>query len=115
MKIERNRKASSGQHSRHINIRYFFIKDRVKSGEVSIIYCTTDDMITNFLYKNITRNKILSFSKFDHRSDDGGINNRRDRTYGGVRSVLKEKVTLEREELEILLFMFRQSYQYYLN
>jgi len=61
MKIERNRKASSGKHSRHINIRYFFIKDRVKSGEASIIYCPTDDMIANFCIKILQGTKFYRF------------------------------------------------------
>ena len=61
MKIERNRKASSGKHSRHINIRYFFIKDRVKSGEASIIYYPTDDMIANFCTKILQGTKFYRF------------------------------------------------------
>ncbi len=34
--LERNGKASSGKRTRHINIRYFFITDRVNMKEVSI-------------------------------------------------------------------------------
>ena len=33
MQIEKNGRKSAGQKSRHINIRYFFIKDRVQNGE----------------------------------------------------------------------------------
>ena len=32
---------------KHINIHYFFITDRVKKGDVSVIWCPTGDMIAN--------------------------------------------------------------------
>ena len=36
--LETNRKASSGKRTNHINIRYFFINDRVKKGDVSVVW-----------------------------------------------------------------------------
>jgi hypothetical protein len=42
--IERNGRASSGRRTRHVNIRYFFVTDRVKNGELRIEYCPTGDM-----------------------------------------------------------------------
>ena len=36
MKLENNGRGSSGKRTRHINIRYFFITDRVGKGEVEI-------------------------------------------------------------------------------
>ena len=38
MVLERNRRASSGKRTRHINVRYYFISDRIAAGEVSIEY-----------------------------------------------------------------------------
>jgi hypothetical protein len=32
----------------HINIRYFFITDRVKNEEISVVWCPTGDMIGDF-------------------------------------------------------------------
>jgi hypothetical protein len=49
--MEKNGKASSGKRTRHINIRYFFVVDRVQSGEVSIEYCPTREMIGDFFTK----------------------------------------------------------------
>jgi len=49
--LERNGKASSGKRTRHINIRYFFITDRVNMKEVSIDWCPTKDMVANFMTK----------------------------------------------------------------
>ncbi len=51
MLLERNGKASSGKHTRHINIRYFFITDRVNMKEVEIKWCHTKDMVADFMTK----------------------------------------------------------------
>jgi hypothetical protein len=51
MLLEKNGKASSGRRTRHIDIRYFFITDRVKNGEMRIEYCPTGDMVADFFTK----------------------------------------------------------------
>jgi len=65
--LESNGRSSSSKRTRHINIRYFFIKDRVDKGEVKIAYCNTDKMIADFFTKPLQgarftelRNKILN-------------------------------------------------------
>ena len=49
--LERNSQASSGRRTRHINIQYFFVTDRVKNGKLRIEYCPTGDMWDNFFTK----------------------------------------------------------------
>ena len=49
--LEKNGKASSGTRTRHINIRYFFITDRVNKKEISIEWCPTKDMVADFMTK----------------------------------------------------------------
>jgi hypothetical protein len=49
--LEKNGKASSSKITKHINIRYFFIVDRVKKEEVSVVWCPTGDMIGDFATK----------------------------------------------------------------
>jgi hypothetical protein len=49
--LEKNGKASSSKRMRHINIRYFFITERVKKEEVSVVWCPTGDMIRDFATK----------------------------------------------------------------
>ena len=49
--MERNGRASSGRRTRHVNIRYFFVTDRVKNGELRIEYCPTGDMWGDFFTK----------------------------------------------------------------
>jgi hypothetical protein len=51
IRLEKNGRASAGPKSRHINIRYFFIKDRVKGENISIVHCPTDQMLADFFTK----------------------------------------------------------------
>ena len=51
MKLEMNRKASSGKRTRHLNIRYFFLTDQIEQGKVSIKYCPTDAMTSDYMTK----------------------------------------------------------------
>ena len=61
IQVENNRRASAGQRSRHISIRSFFIKDRTDKGEVTIVYCQTDEMIADFYTKPL---QGIKFTKF---------------------------------------------------
>ena len=49
MKLEMNGKRSSGQKIRHIDIHYFFIKDRIATEGIDIIYCPTEKMLADIL------------------------------------------------------------------
>jgi hypothetical protein len=49
--LEKKEKASSGKRTKHINIRYFFITDRVNKEEVSVVWCPTGDMILDYATK----------------------------------------------------------------
>jgi hypothetical protein len=51
MLLAKNGRASSGRRTRHIDIRYFFVTDRVKNGEMRIEYCPTADMVADFFTK----------------------------------------------------------------
>ena len=51
MLLERNGKASSSRRTKHINVRYFFIKDLVDRGEVTIEHCPTKRMWADVLTK----------------------------------------------------------------
>ena len=49
--LEKNGRGSSSKRMRHINIRYFFIRDRVQSDEVDIKYCPTEEMVADYFTK----------------------------------------------------------------
>jgi hypothetical protein len=59
--LEKNGRASSGKRTRHINIRYFFVADRVKSQEIEIKHCPTDDMTGDFFTKPLQGSKFIRF------------------------------------------------------
>ena len=44
---------SSAMRTRHINIRYFFVKDRIAKGEIEVQYCPTKLMIADCLTKPV--------------------------------------------------------------
>jgi hypothetical protein len=56
--LERKGKASSGKRTRHINICYFFITDRVNMKEVEIKWCPTKDMVADFMTKALQVSNI---------------------------------------------------------
>ena len=51
IKLEANRKRSSTKRTRHINIQYFYITDKIKSGDVVVVYHPTQKMVGDFLTK----------------------------------------------------------------
>jgi hypothetical protein len=53
MLLETNGKESSSNRTKHINVRYFFIKDRVGAGEITIKHCPTNDMLADHFTKAV--------------------------------------------------------------
>ena len=49
--LEKNGSRSSGEKSRHINIRYFFIKDVLRRERISVTHCPTEHMIADYFTK----------------------------------------------------------------
>jgi hypothetical protein len=49
--LETNGRGSSGKRTRHIDVRHFYIADRVKSGEIRIECCPTGIMIADYFTK----------------------------------------------------------------
>ena len=51
IRLEKNGFKSAGTKSRHINVRFFWIKDCADREEITIIYCPTYRMLADFLTK----------------------------------------------------------------
>ena len=49
--LEKNGSASTHRRTRHINIRYFYIKEQVDKGNICIEYCPTDQMDADYMSK----------------------------------------------------------------
>jgi len=64
MLLEENGRGSSGKGTRHINIRYFFIKDRIDAGEVHVVHCPTEWMVADFLTKPFQGAAFIKFRNF---------------------------------------------------
>ena len=69
MLLERNGRSSSGQKTRHIDIRYFFMKDRIVTEHINVVYCPTASMLADFFTKPLQgclfhdfRSVILGYS-----------------------------------------------------
>ena len=50
---------SASDRTRHIHVRYFFVKDRVASGEIRVEYIPTEDMIADALTKPLTGKRFV--------------------------------------------------------
>jgi len=62
MKIEMNGSKSCSKRSRHIDMRYFFIKDRLDTENINVVYCPTELMIANFFTKPL-QGKLFHYLK----------------------------------------------------
>jgi hypothetical protein len=49
---------STSDRTKHVKIRYFWVKDRVDSGEIKIVYIPTEDMIADILTKPLQGEKF---------------------------------------------------------
>ena len=49
--MESNGLSSCGEKSRHIHIRYFFIKDILKREDIELVHCPTERMIADYYTK----------------------------------------------------------------
>ena len=65
--LAENGKASSGKRTKHLDVRYFFVTDKIKKGKVKIAYCPKQDMLGDFFTKPLQgaqfarmRSKILN-------------------------------------------------------
>ena len=59
--LETNGRDSAWKRSRAINIRYFFMTDQVKQGNVDIEYCPTGRMWADFMSKPLQGQKFHEF------------------------------------------------------
>ena len=61
IKIVTNGKRSSGPKTKHMNNRYFWIKDRLTSEGIKIQYCPTERMIADFFTKPLQGSLFRKF------------------------------------------------------
>ena len=59
--MQKNGRNSCTGNSRHVNIRYFFVKDRIDKGEIEVEYCPTHLMLADFFTKPLTGKLFHTF------------------------------------------------------
>ena len=57
--MAKNPKAHS--RSKHITVKYHFVRHKVKKGQIALVYCQTDDMPADGLIKILRPIKHLRF------------------------------------------------------
>ena len=61
--LAKNGRKSSSKRTKHINVRYYFVKDRIDKKELTIEYCNTDNMIADYFTKPLQGIKFQTFLK----------------------------------------------------
>ncbi|CAI7775468.1 unnamed protein product [Closterium sp. NIES-53] len=59
-------------HTKHISLRYFFIKDAIDKGRMHLVYCPTGDMAADSLTKKLTRQKFHHCNQLNGISETTG-------------------------------------------
>ncbi len=49
MRLEENGKGSSGKHTHHFHIKFFYITNLINRNKIQIKYCPTEDMIVDYM------------------------------------------------------------------
>ena len=72
--LQKNWPFSTRKGSKHINVRYFFVVDKIKNKEVKIVYCPTEEMVADYNTKPLQgslfyyfRNKIMGIKNEDFK------------------------------------------------
>jgi hypothetical protein len=61
--METNGRESSSKRTRHINIRFYYIKDCIDKKQLQVKYCPTDDMLGDFPSKPLQGRKFFKHRK----------------------------------------------------
>jgi hypothetical protein len=61
IRFEKNGRRSCGPNSRHIDIRYFFIKDRLGLESIDVQHCPTEQMLADFFTKPLQGSLFRKF------------------------------------------------------
>ena len=75
MKLENNGRSSQGKRTRHINIRFFFVTDRIAHGDLAVKYCPTDMLIADFYTKPLQGKLFRLFRNLILNIEDSPSNN----------------------------------------
>ena len=102
MLLERNGKASSTKRTKHINVRYFFVKDKIAKGEIELEHCPTEIMWADVNTKPrqgqafiVFRSMLMGISKDYNDEKEGIARAEAMKTREEARSVDEERKSME--------------------
>ena len=61
MLLEKNGQFNSSKCTKHMNVHYFFVMDKIKNGKVVLKHCGTDSMIADYFTKPLQGKKFIEF------------------------------------------------------
>jgi hypothetical protein len=61
MLLEMNGRALSSKRTRHIEIWYYYVANQVSKGDLSVVWCPTDEVIADFLTKPLQGKAFVKF------------------------------------------------------
>ena len=63
---------SSTKRTKHINVRYYFVKSRIDAGEVIVQWYSGDKLVGDFFSKPLSGSKFLRFRRkiMNHKKAD---------------------------------------------
>jgi hypothetical protein len=67
---------SSGKRTKHLDIRYFYVKDLLDHGIVSLSHCVSEDMLAGFFTKPIQGKRFQVIRDAILNIDDSSDENR---------------------------------------
>ena len=59
--LEKNGRKSSSKRTKHIEVRYYYVADRIEKGDLTVVWCPTDKMIADFLTKPLQGRMFIQF------------------------------------------------------
>ncbi len=61
MLLMKNGKLSSGKRTKHLDIRYFYVKDLIERGLIKVEHCISDQVIAGFFNKPVQGTRFQIF------------------------------------------------------
>jgi len=62
IKMSKNGKSSCTSNSKHISIKYFWVTDRIKNGNITIVHCPAKQMIADYFTKPLQKERCFTCS-----------------------------------------------------
>ena len=63
MLLANNGRLSTKKRTKHLYVRYFFVSDRIESGEIGTEWCSSEEMIGDFFTEPLQGEKFEAFCR----------------------------------------------------